>query len=294
MSCDGPRPTRRFLPRPSGYEQSGSYGSTHMNSGRSFGQKNRPHAAGQIMAVVAVSLVALIGCAAIATDVGLLWTFKRQLQQAADAAAIAGDREVYSGNGSASDPTNIQNAALADVTQNGLANAQLWTQTKNPCVGSAGQTCVVVNAPPQSGSYANDDSAVEVIVSQPVPTFFLKILNISSVTVTARAVARYSAAQGCLYALVATAPNAVVTSGGSLFSTQCNIYVDSNNTQGLVSSGGSSITAQNSTINVVASAYSGSGFSPTPITNASPVSDPFASMPAPTFSNTCACTNYTV
>lgn len=265
-----------------------------MNSGRSFGQKNRPHAAGQIMAVVAVSLVALIGCAAIATDVGLLWTFKRQLQQAADAAAIAGDREVYSGNGSASDPTNIQNAALADVTQNGLANAQLWTQTKNPCVGSAGQTCVVVNAPPQSGSYANDDSAVEVIVSQPVPTFFLKILNISSVTVTARAVARYSAAQGCLYALDATAPNAVVASGGSLFSTQCNIYVDSNNTQGLVSSGGSSITAQNSTINVVASAYSGSGFSPTPITNASPVSDPFASMPAPTFSNTCACTNYTV
>ena len=265
-----------------------------MNSGRSFGQKNRPYAAGQIMAVVAVTLVALIGCAAIATDVGLLWTFKRQLQQAADAAAIAGDREIYSGNGSATEPTNIQNAALADVTQNGLANAQLWTQTKNPCVGSAGQTCVVVNAPPQSGSYANDDSAVEVIVSQPVPTFFLKILNISSVTVTARAVARYSAAQGCLYALDPTAPNAVVASGGSLFSTQCNIYVDSDNTKGLVSSGGSSITANNSTIDVVASAYSGSGFSPNPITNASPVSDPFASLPAPTFSNTCACTNYTV
>lgn len=52
------------------------------------------------MAVVAVSLVALIGCAAIATDLGLLWTFKRQMQQAADAAAIAGDREIYSGNGS--------------------------------------------------------------------------------------------------------------------------------------------------------------------------------------------------
>ena len=246
------------------------------------------------MVVVAVSLIALIGCGAIATDVGLLWTFKRQMQQAADAAAIAGDREIYSGNASATEPTNAQNAALADVTQNGFTNAQLWTQTQNRCVGSAGQTCVVVNAPPQSGSYANDHSAVEVIVSQPEPTFFLKIFNISSVTVTARAVARYSAAQGCLYALDATAPNAVVASGGSLFSTQCNIYVDSDNTQGLVSSGGSSITAQNSTINVVASAYSGSGFSPTPITNASPVSDPFASMPAPTFSNTCACTNYTV
>ena len=266
-----------------------------MHSGRSFGQKtHRPRAAGQIMVVVAVSLIALIGCGAIATDVGLLWTFKRQMQQAADAAAIAGDREIYSGNASATEPTNAQNAALADVTQNGFTNAQLWTQTQNPCVGSAGQTCVVVNAPPQSGSYANDHSAVEVIVSQPEPTFFLKIFNISSVTVTARAVARYSAAQGCLYALDATAPNAVVASGGSLFSTQCNVYVDSDNTQGLVSSGGSSITAQNSTINVVASAYSGSGFSPTPITNASPVSDPFASMPAPTFSNTCACTNYTV
>ncbi len=246
------------------------------------------------MAVVAVSIVALIGCAAIATDLGLLWTFKRQMQQAADAAAIAGDREIYSGNGSSTEPTNIQNAALADVTQNGLTNAQLWTQKSNACVGSAGETCVVVNVPPQSGSYAKDDSAVEVIVSQPEPTFFLKIFNISSVTVSARAVARYSAAQGCLYALDPTAANALVASGGSLFSTQCNIYVDSNNTKGLVSSGGSSITANNSTIDVVASAYSGSGFSPTPTIDASPVSDPFASMPAPTFSNTCACTNYTI
>ena len=111
------------------------------------------------MAVVAVSIVALIGCAAIATDLGLLWTFKRQIQQAADAAAIAGDREIYSGNGSSTEPTNIQNAALADVTQNGLTNAQLWTQKSNACVGSAGETCVVVNVPPQSGSYAKDDSA---------------------------------------------------------------------------------------------------------------------------------------
>jgi hypothetical protein len=265
-----------------------------MTSGRFFGQKNRPHAAGQIMMVVAVSLVVLIGCAAIATDLGLMWTFKRQMQQAADAAAIAGDREIYSGNGSTTNLTNVQNAALADVTQNGFTNAQLWTQNQNPCTGSSGETCVVVNVPPQSGSYANDNSAVEVIVSRPEPTFFLKIFNISSVTVAARAVARYSAAQGCLYALNTTAANALVVSGGSLFSTQCNIYVDSNNTKGLVSSGGSAITATNSTINVVASAYSGSGFSPTPITNASPVSDPFASMPAPIFSNTCACTNFTV
>ena len=56
------------------------------------------------MVVVAVSLIALIGCGAIATDVGLLWTFKRQMQQAADAAAIAGDREIYSGNASATEP----------------------------------------------------------------------------------------------------------------------------------------------------------------------------------------------
>ena len=91
-------------------------------------------------------------------------TFKRQMQQAADLAAIAGDREIYSGNASATEPTNAQNAALADVTQNGFTNAELWTQTQNPCVGSAGQTCVVVNAPPQSGGYANDHSAVEVIV----------------------------------------------------------------------------------------------------------------------------------
>ena len=91
------------------------------------------------MVVVAVSLIALIGCGAIATDVGLLWTFKRQMQQAADAAAIAGDREIYSGNASATEPTNTQNAALADVTQTASPTHSSGHRHKTPVLVRQGR-----------------------------------------------------------------------------------------------------------------------------------------------------------
>ena len=204
------------------------------------------------------------------------------MQQAADAAAIAGDREIYSGNGSDSNLTPVQNAALSDAAQNGFING------KN-------NASVTVNAPPSVGAYQGDQTAVEIIVTQPKPTFFLRIFNISSVAVAARAVARYSVSQGCVYTLNPTAQNSLVVSGGSKLNTQCNIDVNSDNTQGLVASGGSTITATDATINVVADGYSGgSAVSPPPTLNASAATNPFASLSFPSVGG-CNCTGgYTV
>ena len=49
---------------------------------------------GQVLAVVAVALVALLGVAAFAIDVGYAYYAKRQLQSATDAAALAGAQDL--------------------------------------------------------------------------------------------------------------------------------------------------------------------------------------------------------
>ena len=49
---------------------------------------------GQILAVVVLALVALLGIAAFAIDVGYAYYAKRQLQSATDAAALAGAQDL--------------------------------------------------------------------------------------------------------------------------------------------------------------------------------------------------------
>src|ERR1700693_6220181 len=50
----------------------------------------RGSARGQVLMLAAMAMVVIIGFVALATDVGLLWSKRRQMQTAADAAAVAG------------------------------------------------------------------------------------------------------------------------------------------------------------------------------------------------------------
>ena len=72
---------------------------------------------GSIMPLLAVSLVALFGCVALAIDVGRLALARTQCQNAADLAAIAGVRTLSTGSSRQSSPpplANAQNAAIAN------------------------------------------------------------------------------------------------------------------------------------------------------------------------------------
>src|SRR3954467_15127378 len=53
---------------------------------------------GQILAVIVLALVALLGIAAFAIDVGYAYYAKRQLQSATDAAALAGAQDLRAAN----------------------------------------------------------------------------------------------------------------------------------------------------------------------------------------------------
>jgi hypothetical protein len=124
-------------------------------------------------------MVALVGFMGLAIDMGYLRLVKRKMQSAADSAAIAGASQLKIGG--------VTAAAQADAARDG------YTDGTNGVV-------VTVNTP-TSGSHIGA-SFVEVIVSQPQPTFFMKIFGVNSAAMSARAVATLgSSTTGCMYAL---------------------------------------------------------------------------------------------
>ena len=215
---------------------------------------------GQVLVLVTMGIVMLTAFAGLAVDVGQLWSARRHMQTAADAAAIAGATALRLGN----TPTA---AADAITSTNGFTD------------GSENVT-VTVNNPPASGVYAGNASYVEVIVSQPQPTYFMRVLGYNSMGVSTRSVASSVNGPACLYALDPTASGAVTVGGSSTSTLACGAIVDSNASNALNSNGGGSLTASNIGVN---GGVSGSGFTPTPVTGVAPAPDPLSYLQAPTF-----------
>jgi Flp pilus assembly protein TadG len=119
---------------------------------------------GAIAIVVAVLFAALIGCAALAVDLGYLYAERAQAQVAADAGALAAASYLPD------DMAGAQTAGREYVAQN-LPNA----------------TAVV------TPGFEGNPNNVEVKVRLQAPTFFARIFGIDSAGVGASAVAQYKA-----------------------------------------------------------------------------------------------------
>jgi hypothetical protein len=223
---------------------------------------------GQAMPILAAAMALIIGMCGLAVDVGLLYTARRSMQTAADAAAVAGATALR-------DAQTVSSAARAAATLNGFTN-------------DSNNASVAVNNPPLGGTYAGNANYVEVVVTQPQSTYFLRALGYDTVSVSSRAVSGAVSGPACMYTLNKTVSNAFVVSGGSPLTATCGVLVRSNNSSGLVVSGGSTLSA--TSIGVVASGYSASASSvtPTPLTNVAPFGDPLAYLQAPAVG---ACTN---
>jgi putative Flp pilus-assembly TadE/G-like protein len=228
---------------------------------------------GQIAVIAALMIVGLLACAALATDLGYFQNTRRRMQSAADSAAIAGEREIIAGQ-----TDTVVSAAQNDAALNGFTDG-------------AGTVQVAVNNPPTSGPNAGSSKAVEVIVSETQPTYFLKVIGIPTVTVSARAAAIPGNSFNCIHALDPTADNTVTLTGVSLFYTNCTILDNSN-----------SDTALSFNIVTLAGARSwdvvgdvGSFLitlvAPKPITHVPPENDPLAYLPEPSV-GACDHTNY--
>lgn len=217
--------------------------------------------AGYLLVLFALSLVVLLGFIGLVVDVGYFEFTKRRMQTAADSAALAGAQELLRGNTS-----DVSSSAAHDATVNGYND------------GSNGVT-VTVNQPPASGANAGNSKAVEVIISQTQPTFFMRALNINTASMTARGVGILGNSPACVYALNSSRPNAIEVSGRGNVVVNCGVFVNSSSLNAM-SCNGTNATLDATQISAVGGA-SGTCFNPTPSTGALPVTDPFATLQAP-------------
>jgi Putative Flp pilus-assembly TadE/G-like len=178
-------------------------------------------------------MVGLLAFTGMAIDVGYLQWTRVRIQDAADAAAQAALIEAKNNTG------NQVTAGRANAALNGYTN------------GQNGVT-VTINQPPTVGSLTADQDAVEAIVTQTVPTFFMRMLNTSSVTVSARAAGSYAASSGssssgsslgCVYILdTSSSDSQVMNVQGSSPTFNCGVVVESPNSQAVYLSGALTVT----------------------------------------------------
>ena len=232
---------------------------------------------GQTLVFTLLAMVTLLAFASLATDVGLLFRARRNMQIAADAAASAAALD-YLYNGSTS---SAKTAGVAAATANGVT------------VTATNGVVVTINTPPASGPNTSTTGYFEALVSTPNTVFLMPILYSSnssnSVTVGARAVAGTpGTSKACIYIGNPTASDTLHIQGSSTISTPgCGIYDNSSASDAI------KITGNSNTINAAyLNAYGGyTGHDPTPTgitTNAPAQSDPLGNISGPSLS---ACTS---
>lgn len=114
---------------------------------------------GTVVALVAVSIVVLLGMAALAIDLSSLYQAQKKAQTAADAGALAATQDL---------PSNATGAANDGTT---------YAQENYP--GAS----VTVSTP-----YAGNSNRVKVTVNATAPTFFAKIFGFNSAAISASAI----------------------------------------------------------------------------------------------------------
>lgn len=234
---------------------------------------------GVVVVLVALAMPVLLGLTAMAVDVSQWSGRKNSIQAAADNSVLSA---VMSAAHAGATLAQVRNQAYAVAAATGFTN------------GSNSVT-VTVNNPPLSGNYTSNNSAYEVIITQPQTSYFwnaaAKMLGsvVAAPTISGRAVALGAGKPACLIALDPSAsPNVsgIIGAGsgglnasgsGTISLTNCDIFVNAKNSSSIDVTGGGNITANYVTTsgNYVGSVTATVGGTPT--TNAAATADPYAS-----------------
>ena len=180
---------------------------------------------GQVIVLAAIVASIVLGMAGLAIDVGFAMHERGKVANAADAASMAGAGVLLNGG----DNEAAITAALSYAEQNGYHASS-----------------TTVNIPPLSGPHKGNSTYVEVIINTTRPTYFMRVLQIPTETVSARAVAGFVPTPKN-YALVildhtacpaytqSSSSSLTINGGGALVNSSCN--------PSATQSGGSSVTA---------------------------------------------------
>ena len=239
---------------------------------------NRDGERGQVLVLFAGGLLALLLVAALAFDVGSMLVNRRDEQNAADAAALAGARYVLD------DPVAAEAAARNIALMNGYDDADPTEY-------------VTVHIPAIHGRYVGLPGFIEVEVGSTRPSIFAGVVGRTTWPTGAMAVATNSQNLTFPFSMLAlnpTACKAIQVSGGGVVEAHANVQSNSNGSGctgadvgvGFSRSGGSTINvvAPDATCRVVGLLQDqGSGsMTCTKVERSFALPDPLRNLPAPT------------
>lgn len=166
---------------------------------------------GQVLPLVALALVALMGFAGMAVDLGYLQYEQRQQQTAADAGALAGAEYELKHGGCAVAADGLTPTINADVARNGYTD-------------DAGKVDIFVDHPVPNGPFVNDPCAVRVKVYSPHQTFFTQLFGMTGNTTTEATATIAANSNGCAFYLDPTQPTTF--NGPNVYAPGCSIYTN--------------------------------------------------------------------
>lgn len=231
---------------------------------------------GATSVVLAISLTAIVGAFGLMTEVGF-WRYKKSnIQSTADMAALAGAYQYILEQ----DKRDARVAAFADASDNSF----------DASVGN-----LTVNIPPVSGDYVDED-AIQIVITQEIPTFISHMFSSEAVTATVSAVAKLGgqSSLSCVLALADTGTSISVGGNVTVNLNGCGIHANSTGSNAINAFGNVTITA------ACLSAGGGIDFSgrslnldecSSPRENQPEIEDPYADVDVPAGAAAMPCNN---
>ena len=225
---------------------------------------------GNALVIAGAALPMIVGAAGLATDT-IQWTlWKRQLQRAADSAAIAG---VYERDATSGATTTVDGTVDHDLTLNLHSYYGLTSGNPN-CSGRC-----VITFPANSG-VETDQVTVTIAMQQRLPfsSFFLS--TPPTITATATAASIPAGGDACIEALDTTSAAGITFSGNAAIDMpDCDIFSNTSGANSAIGQGSSAITANS--VGGVGGVQNSNNFTVTAYRPYSPpLADPFANAPA--------------
>jgi hypothetical protein len=181
---------------------------------------------GQTLVLFAVGLLVLVGMLGLAIDTGQVWAAQTRLHQAAEAGAMAAGMEIRVCSGITNCPA-MKAAVTSALVENGYTGG---TFLQN-CAQSADNQTLTLNVPPCALGSTDPNFGkkgfVEVVLTQQVPTSFMRLFGFAQMRVSARSEAARYPGPACIYALDPTAAGALSISVALGINSQCGMIVES-------------------------------------------------------------------
>lgn len=216
---------------------------------------------GSVFVYTAIAAPLLLGFAGLSVDVGIWYSQARMAQAAADSAAISGALQILRSN-------SVESEILASATAGAGVNG----------FTAANGDKITINYPPDSGPNKDSTDSVEVIITRTSQSFLSQMVFSGTPTISARAVAMADLNDTCVWSLNDSESGAIKVAGGAQVNLGCGVMSNSSNTSGVTTSGGGCL---NATKVKVVGGSSGDCFGSTPLTGATPISDPLGSLGPP-------------